>query len=119
MTDLRTQLGAPDPAELVDAPTTPRVVVKRDAIRAAEAAAVEAIRRDLEALVNTREVTTVLPLDRLASLLAHGAFGAMVIPADYVQGYRDAMAKVRAAVGPLTEDQWVEAKDPDEEGPAT
>jgi len=89
------------------------------AIKAAEQAAVDAIERDLQRLCDSGDVATRLGVGHLARLLASDAFGAMVIPADYVAGYRDAMAKVRAAVGPLTEDQWVEAKDPDEEGPST
>lgn len=74
---------------------------QRDALKAAEDAAVAAIRRDLEALVAGKDLTSKVPLDRLAHVLAYGAFGAMEVPAEYVRGYRDAMARVRQALGPV------------------
>lgn len=118
MTDLRASLGAPDPSELVDAPKAPTIVVQRDAIREAEDKAVDAVLNALREWDDLNKGSRSLTTPQAAKFIARAAFGAMVIPEDYVRGYRDAMAKVRQALGPIASvdaDPFVKATDATEE----
>lgn len=101
--DLRTALGAPDPAELVAAPAPAEIVVQRDALEEARSRAAAAVKADLDALVNTRELTLAgsMTTDRLAHLLAGVASAAATIDADYVRGWRDCARKARQALAPV------------------
>lgn len=87
------------------------------AIRAAQDAATEAVHDALKTMIAAKEP---LGTKRAARIIASQAFGAMVIPAEYVEGHRDAMTEVRNKLGPIVNaDHWVSAADPEPEGPST